>query len=274
VTATRGQSFTASQLFSSSDATSGATISEYEFDVVARAGASGSSTLNGATESSSVFFATTAQVASFGYTAVAGTETIYVRASDGTGTGAQANWGAWAAIRVTAPAEVAPVLTKITQSVAYTATVTGSSLVSIVSSQATPTEYQFWDGAQISGTDPVGSLYNGSSASGNITVTASNLSQVTFVPKGSGHLGTSTIYVRINDGVAWSNWVADTVTVTGTGTGVAPSSSVSKALPTPDLLLTSVASPLTIAAVSAVSPASLFTGSSHSPSPLLAIPHF
>ena len=220
ILATQGESFTSSQLFNVTPPVSGATIAQYEFYVSDVGGGYGGFT-SGSTiaPNDAIFTLTPAQFSALNYQILAGTETIYMRVSTTTSTGAK--WGAWSAgVTVKTTAEVAPVLKNVPLTTLYSGSFTGTQLLSTVPGGNQITQYEFEDGPQFNGSDPVGTLlYEGGAST---IIYTSDPTLVTYQSNSIGVAGTTTIYVRAFDGTAWSNWATDTITVTDPGPTIVP----------------------------------------------------
>ncbi len=209
MTATHGEAFGTSDLFAY-NSPAGPAITQFELYLADATGGIASLSVRGSVKPNDTpVYVDAGSLASVSYVAEAGKDILYVRANNGTST--NPHWGAWSTITITAPAEVPPVLAAMTVSVGFAGTLGSSSLVSMTSDTYAITQYQFYDRAQYLSTDTAGSLYNDGSASGYITVNAAELSHVTFLANSAS--ATTSIYVRVSDGAAWSNWVIDTVTV-------------------------------------------------------------
>jgi hypothetical protein len=216
ITATRGQSFTAADLFTATDATAGTTISQYELEMVDTGGGYGSFVSGTLTEpNDTVFYVNAADLGALTLNSEAGTETIWVRANDGTV--ANPHWGAWSAkITVTAPTEFIPVLKNVTLSEIYGSSIAGSTLAQTASAPFAITQYEFIDGPLANtGSDLAGALEDGGAVDASFYETDRN--QVSYQANSNGVAASTKIYVRAFDGVAWSNWAVDTITVTNPG---------------------------------------------------------
>ena len=194
LTATHGESFAAASLFSYSDPV-GSAATEYDFWDTG--GGGGYFALNGtALGANQNNIITVAQLSQPTYQSGSGTDTLWVRANDGT------LWGPWSnAFTVTAPIDSGPVETVSNLTATHGESFAATSLFSYsdpVGSAAT--EYDFWD------TGGGGDYFalNGTAlgANQNNVITAAQLSQLTY-QSGSG---TDTLWVRANDGTLWGPW--------------------------------------------------------------------
>ena len=194
LTATHGESFAASSLFSYSDPV-GSAATEYDFWNTG--GGDGYFALNGtALGANQDNIITAAQLSQLTYQSGSGTDTLWVRANDGT------LWGAWSnAFTVTAPIDTGPVETVSNLTATHGESFAAASLFSYsdpVGSAAT--EYDFWDTGGGGGYFALNGTALG--ANQNNIITAAQLSQLTY-QSGSG---TDTLWVRANDGTLWGPW--------------------------------------------------------------------
>ena len=143
VTATHGQSFTASSLFTYSDPF-GDAATQYDFWDTGSGG--GHFVLNGvALGANQENIVSAAQLAQLSYQSGSGTDTLWVQASDG------AQWSPWSnAFTVTGPVDTGPVVTPTSMSVtaAHGQSFTASSLFTYsepFGDMAWLTKYDFWD---------------------------------------------------------------------------------------------------------------------------------
>jgi hypothetical protein len=188
------QSVTASSLFTASDP-DGDTLTKYElYDATG----SGHFTLGGVTQgAATIIDVTTAQLSTTSYLAGPATDQLYVRANDGT------LWSAWQPFTAgpTAPVVTAPnLLTVPGQTFAASSLFTASD-----PDGDTLTKYDFYD-ATGNGHFTLGGVAQ--PAATIIDVTAAQLATTSYL-SGSG---TDQLYVRANDGSAWSPWQAFTAT--------------------------------------------------------------
>src|SRR5258707_1285918 len=140
---------------------------------------------------------TAAQLATTSYVTGSASDQLYVRANDGT------LWSAWQPFMA---GPTAPVVSASNAAIASGQSVTASSLFTASDPDGdTLTKYEFYD-ATGSGHFAVGGVAQG--AATVIDVTAAQLATTSYV-SGSG---TDQLYVRANDGSAWSPWQAFTAT--------------------------------------------------------------
>jgi hypothetical protein len=217
VTATHGQSFAASSLFTASDP-DGDTITQYDFWDTGTGG--GHFVLNGtALGANQDNYVTAAQLMQATYQSGSGADTLWVRANDGT------QWSPWSnSFTVTAPVDRGPVVTPASSNTS--ATHNQSFAASPLSTYSDPfsdpaIEYDFWD----TGSGGGHFVLNGTALGANQDnyVTDAQLMQATY-QSGSG---ADTLWVRANDGTQWSPW-SNSFTVTApvdTGSVVTPASS-------------------------------------------------
>jgi autotransporter passenger strand-loop-strand repeat protein len=147
-----------------------------------------------------------------GYQSGDGTDTLYVRASDGTG------FGPWSqAFTVT---DTAPVVTPTSANVNVGhGTVAATSLFTAADADADGiVQYDLWDSGQAGGDW----LLNGNALPNGQDnfVPGSQLSQVTY----RGGAGTETIYERASDGIQYGAWVSINATGADTAPVVEPTS--------------------------------------------------
>jgi hypothetical protein len=205
VTASPGQILAAASLFTASDP-DGDAITQYDFWDTGSGG--GHFLLSGATQpTNGDIYVAAAQLAQTTYQSGGGTDTLWVRANDGT------QWSAWSpSFTVSANKIDTPPVVTVTNS-----TVTASPgqifAASSLFTASDPdgdaiTQYDFWD----TGSGGGRFLVNGVTqpTNGDIYVNASQLAQTTYQ---SGN-GTDTLWVRANDGTQWSAW-SSSFTITG-----------------------------------------------------------
>jgi hypothetical protein len=194
----------ATSLFTAADAD---TDSIVQYDFWDSGGGGGHWLLNGAALTPNQDnFVNATQIAQVTYQPGSGTDTLYVRASDGLAYG---NWTS--GFTVTGPANALPLVTPVQS--AFTAsrsqTYAASSLFTASDSDGDPiAQYDFWD----SGAGGGHWLLNGAALTPNQDnfVNATQLGQVTYRSGSS----TDTLYVRASDGLAYGNWTSG-FTVTG-----------------------------------------------------------
>ncbi len=201
ITASTGQSLAASALFTVSDP-DGDAIAQYDFWDTG--GGGGHFLVNGVTQPiNGDIIVPTSQLAQATYQPGSGTDTIWVRANDGT------QWSGWSqAFAVTAhiaavntPPVVTPVSANLTASTGQSLAASALFTVSDPDGDAIA-QYDFWD----TGGGGGHFLVNGVTQpiDGDIIVSASQLAQTTYQP-GSG---TDTLWVKAYDGAQWSTWSA------------------------------------------------------------------
>jgi hypothetical protein len=195
LTATHGQSFAASSLFTASDP-NGDSITQYGFWDLGTGG--GHYVLNGVAQGANQEIdVSAAQLSQLSYQSGSGADTLWVRANDGT------QWSAWSNVfTVTAPVDTGPVVT----SVSNIKTTSGQTFAaSRLFTASDPfgdaiAQYDFWDTGGGGGHFALNGRALGANQE-NI-VTAAQLAQTTYV-SGSG---TDTLWVRVNEGGQWSAW--------------------------------------------------------------------
>src|SRR5207302_1760223 len=131
-------SFAASSLFSVSDP-DGDTIASYAFW---DSSGNGRFSVNGVNQGTNQeIIVTAAQLAQTSYQSGSGADLLWVRANDGTA------WSPWQSFTVTAPADLAPVVTVSNRTAAHgQASMTASSLFSVSDPDGDAiTTYAFWD---------------------------------------------------------------------------------------------------------------------------------
>jgi prophage maintenance system killer protein len=217
ISAMHGQSFQASSLFTASDPLNDP-MTQYDFWDTG--GGGGYFALNGTPLAANQDnYVSASQLAQVTYQSGAGTDTLWVRASDG------AQWSAWtSSFTVTGPVDTGPVVTPASSTISAThgQSFQASSLFTVSDPFNDPmTQYDFWD------TGAGGGYFalNGQAlaAKQDNYVSASQLAQVTY----QSGAGTDTLWVRASDGIQWSAWTSG-LPVTGpvdTGPVVTPASS-------------------------------------------------
>ncbi len=190
------QSLAGSSLFSVTDADNNP-ITQYQFWDGGAGG--GYFAINGAQQGSQQNIdVTAANLGAVTYVggATSGSETTWVRAFDGT------DWSAWVSWTM-ATTNQAPVATAGNNTIQVNQAVAASSLFSVSDPDGDPiTQYRFWDGGAGGGYFAINGAQQG--AQQNITVSAANLSQVTYVGGSTG--GTETEWVQAFDGAEWGPW--------------------------------------------------------------------
>jgi autotransporter passenger strand-loop-strand repeat protein len=188
------QSVAASTLFTATDADNDA-IAQYDFWDNGMGG--GHWSINGTPQGSNMEIVVNAsQLSLVTYTPGAGTDTLYMRVSDG-----RTGFGPWTG-GFTAT-DAAPVSTWYTTSlVAGTGqTLAASNLFTASDADGDSiTQYDFWDTGAGGGHWFIGNAAQGSNQ--EILVNASQLSLVSY----HAGMGSDTLYVRANDGLQWGAW--------------------------------------------------------------------
>jgi Ca2+-binding RTX toxin-like protein len=199
-TVTLGAAVDAGSLFSVADA-DGDPVARYEFwDSTAGAGrfevagvAQGVNTAIGvdAADLADVRFVGAAQ---------AGSDTLWVRASDGQNFG---DWKSWTMNSWPHPTNAAPVADAANATVITHQAVAAGTLFSVADADGDAiAAYEFWDDANGGGYFSVGGVQQGAAQA--ISVAAADLAGTQYTGGGSG--GTERVWVRANDGLAWGAW--------------------------------------------------------------------
>src|ERR1043166_5149863 len=200
------QSLAASTLFSVSDA-DGDAITRYEFWDSGASPTSGhfalANTPQPYNQTISVTAANLGQLTYVGGNG-AGSETLWVRADDGTGFGAWVSW-------TMSTGNNAPVVSAANATLFKGQSVAASTLFDISDADAdTISQYEFWD----SGTAPGSGHFsvNGVTQlpSQSILVSPANIASVNYVGASAG--SAETVWVRANDGIDWGAWQSWTLT--------------------------------------------------------------
>jgi hypothetical protein len=196
MTATHGQSFAASSLFTASDPDRDA-ITKYAFWDIGTGGAHLS--LNGVAQGTNQEIdVTTAQLSQLSYQSGSGTDTLWVRANDGM------QWsGRSSSFTVTAPIDTGPVVTPTNASIKSFAnqTFAASSLIGYSDPFNSPaTQYDVWN----SGGGGGHFVLNGNALPANQDniVSATQLGQLSY----QVGTGSDTLWARANDGTVWGGW--------------------------------------------------------------------
>ncbi len=189
--AAHNQSLAASSLFAASDP-DGDTITNYEFY---DATGNGHFVAGGVAQAAAtVIDITAAQLASTTYQSGSGSDQLYVRANDGT------LWSTWQPFTVTAPVDQPPVVTAANAAIATGQSVAASSLFTASDPDGdTITIYDFYD-LSGNGHFVVNGVTQGTAV--EIDLTAAQLAQTSYVAGSAA----DQLYVRANDGTAWSTW--------------------------------------------------------------------
>ena len=195
--ATHHQNIAASALFSVVDAENDA-VTAYQFWDSTPDPASGHWSVNGVAQAANVAIdVTAAQLSHTTFQAGSGSDDLWVRVNDGM------MWGAWKLFHATAPADTAPIAVASDFTASHNQNIAASALFSVIDAENDSiAAYQFWD----STADPASGHWsvNGIAQSTGVAidVTAAQLSQTTF-QSGSG---SDDLWVRVNDGMKWSDW--------------------------------------------------------------------
>lgn len=140
---------------------------------------------------------------------ISGTDSLWVRASDGTNWSAWANWSL-----ITTGANRLPTATATGSTIGANASKLASTLFSASDPDGdTISRYEFWDsnGSATSGYFSVAGARQ--AANTTIAVTASQLASTRFV--GGSQTGTDQVWVRVYDGTDWSDWAPWIMTTGG-----------------------------------------------------------
>jgi hypothetical protein len=198
VSAAHGQSFAASSLFTNGDPFGDPAIQYDVWDAGTGGGHFVSSGLPLATQQDNII------AAGFGlpqllYQSGSGTDTVWIRANDGSG------WGGWSSFTVTAPIDTGPVVAPINANltVPHGNNLAASSLFTYSDPfGSAATQYDVWNAG--SGGGHFALSGTALSAGQDNIVTAAQLAQLSYQP-GSG---TDTLWIRANDGTVWGTWSA------------------------------------------------------------------
>jgi hypothetical protein len=131
------------------------------------------------------------------------TDTLWVRASDGT------TWSDWTSFTVAAPQNHAPDVAGTDRQAGTNASLAVSTLFAAGDQDGdTVTKYQFWDSAAGGGRFEVAGAAQADNTA--IEVMADQLAAASFVT--GGNAGSDLIWARAFDGTAWGEWKSSTVT--------------------------------------------------------------
>jgi hypothetical protein len=194
ISVTHNQSLPASSLFTASDPFND-TIIQYDFWNMGSGG--GHFAVNGVTLGANRDnYVSAAQLTQTTYQSGSGTDTLWVRASDGT------EWGAWSkAFTVTAPADAKPVVSGGNASLAVNTSVPASSLFTVSDADGDRMSvYEFWDSTAGGGHFAISGV---AQASGQ-AIDVVQLTQATFVA--ASQPAVDQLWVRAFDGLLWSDW--------------------------------------------------------------------
>ncbi|WP_375776072.1 C2 family cysteine protease [Bradyrhizobium sp. ma5] len=215
IVATHGQSYAVSSLFTYSDPFNSAAT---QYDVWDTGTGGGHFLLNGSALSANQDnYISAAQLSSLTYQSGSGTDTLWIRANDGT------VWGAWSsAFTVNGPFDSGPVETVSSIVASHGQSYAASSLFTYSDPfNSAATQYDVWD----TGTGGGHFVFSGVALAPNVDnyVTAAQLASLSY-QSGSG---ADTLWVRTNDGTVWGAW-SSAFTVTApvdTGPVLTPTSS-------------------------------------------------
>ncbi|GAB6995297.1 hypothetical protein JQ559_27890 [Bradyrhizobium viridifuturi] len=194
IVAPHGQSYAASSLFTYSDPFSSPAV---EYDVWDTGTVGGHFVLNGvALPANQDNYITAAQLASLNYQSGSGTDTLWIRANDGT------VWGAWSnPFTVQAPVDSGPVEAVSNITAPHGQSYAASSLFTYSDPfNSLAVEYDVWDTGTVGGHF----VLNGAalSATQDNYITAAQLASLSY-QSGSG---VDTLWIRANDGTVWGAW--------------------------------------------------------------------
>jgi hypothetical protein len=209
ISAAHNQSFAVSSLFVASDPF-GDAITEYDFWDSGTGG--GHFVVNGQPLGANQDnYISSAQLPQTTYESSSGSDTLWVRVSDG------AQWSAWSQdFTITAPFDAGPVVAPIRTdfSAAHGQGFAVSSLFTASDPFGDPiTEYDFWDTGTGGGHFVLNNQVLGANQENYIS--AAQLSQTTY-QSGSG---TDMLWVRVTDGAQWSAWSQSFTVTAPTDTG-------------------------------------------------------
>jgi hypothetical protein len=200
VTATRGESFAASSLFSVTDA-AGYPIAVYAFEDSTSGASSGHFVFNGVTEPSGQYLLVSqAQLSEVSFVAGApgSTDNLSVNVFDGT------DWGNGTTLQVSVPADIPPVISASNVTATKGESIAASRLFSVTDASGYPIAvYAFEDST--SGASSGHFVFNGvTEPSGQyLLVSQAQLSEVSFVAGAPG--STDNLSVNVFDGTDWGN---------------------------------------------------------------------
>lgn len=206
LTATKGQGFSASELFSVSDTDAGDTIVKYQFWDSTPDSHSGSFIVDGVVQGVDVAIDVSAsKLSNTTFQSGSGADLLWVRAFDGQ------DWGAWKSFTVVAPIDHAPVVSADDISLSAGQTVAASSLFSVSDADLSDQilKYQFWDSTAGSSTGHFAINGTEQAVGSAITVLAADLAHASFV---AGTNANDQLWVRASDGAVWSDWTEFHVT--------------------------------------------------------------
>jgi Ca2+-binding RTX toxin-like protein len=202
------QAVSASALFSVNDA-DGDPVAQYEFwDSTAGNGYFAVNGVEQAVNVSIVVLAADLANTAFVGSAQSGSDTVWVRATDGQSFGAWESWtmNSWPHVTNAAPVAEAQNATLLTAE-----TVAAASLFSVSDADGdAPAQYEFWDNVAGGGYWRLNGAQQAAAAA--IAVDAADLATTEYV--GGANPGSEQVWVRVNDGLewgAWESWTMSTV---------------------------------------------------------------
>jgi hypothetical protein len=211
ITATKGQTFTGSQLLADlSDPDAGDTIVKVRFWDDHRA--LGTMDDNPANDSSGHFIlngqvlpegraleVNGADLDSLMFQSGSGTDLLWARAFDGM------LWSDWQSFHVVAPDDTAPTVSGGASRVGVNQSVQAATLFAAADSDGDAiAKYEFWDSTPGAGSGHFEVNGVAQPARTSIDVLAADLDQASFV--GGASFGIDHLWVRVSDGVLWSDW--------------------------------------------------------------------
>jgi VCBS repeat-containing protein len=251
------------QLWTETDGSPNATISQYEFYDNDASGGVGNFLVGGLSGSAyapdTILLVSAANLGTISYQGISGSQIISVRAN--AGTAANPHWGAWASVTVTAPAaNKGAVFTPNSATIAATrdevfSTPNASSPLSLFSATdptgGAITQYEFYDNDMSGG---LGDFQLNGNVLKNDTVqlvSAANLSALSY----TAIAGTQVIDIRANDGTVahpvWGVWAS--ITVTAPVAAFTPNSATVTATRDKIYSTTAASNPLSLFALAGVS---------------------
>jgi Ca2+-binding RTX toxin-like protein len=162
-------------------------------------------TVNGTPQSdNTAITVTAANIGTASYQLGTTTDTLWVRASDGTA------WSDWKSLTVAAPQNHAPVVTGTNRQAITNASLAVTALFTAMDPNdgEQVTKYQFWDSAAGGGRFEISGAAQGDNVA--IEVMTNQLAAASFVTGSAG--GTDVLWARAFDGTAWGEWKSSTVT--------------------------------------------------------------
>jgi Ca2+-binding RTX toxin-like protein len=195
-----GQALEVSTLFSVSDADNDP-IAQYEFWDSTVGG--GHFAVNGVEQGVNVSIPVSAaglSATQFVGGAASGTDTVWLRASDGE---SWSDWKSWYMQSAAHLTNAAPVASASNNGLLRGEAAAASSLFSVTDADGDAiSAYQFWDDVNGGGYWRLNGIQQ--AAGQNIDVTGTDIANLDYV--GAANAGTEQVWVRANDGLAWSAW--------------------------------------------------------------------